>query len=207
MCRRPPEVGECVEGLEPLQHARSCGRILEGAGVVVCVALILQVTRKARRPERLVRHALDKSLKNGMSRTIWIRNDAAHIQIDDCDTCFWGAGSKAAPYKLCEAWELFGARGEEIDEAAFVDRDQACVVVGPCGYVRAFERGKERVQDGLVRLITLVLAAIVVAQKAAATQRESTTIWQGIVHNCVFVAGSCCKLLQKTRSSHHRRCL
>ena len=101
-----PEVCEHVEGLESLQHARSCGRILEGANVVVYIAFVLQITRKARRPERLLCHPLDQTLKNGVPLTSRIRNDATPIEIDHSNAHFWDTRSKATPHDLCEAREL-----------------------------------------------------------------------------------------------------
>src|SRR5262245_30576472 len=193
----PPEVCEHVESLESLQHARSCGRILEGADVVVYIAFVLQITRKAWRPERLARHPLDQTLKNGVPLTSRIRNNATPIEIDHSNTHFWDTSSEATPHDLCEARKLFGSRCEEVNESAFVNRDQACFIVGLCYRVRPFERSKKGVQDGLVRPIAFILATVVVAEKPTAAHGKATAVWQGIIHDCVFVAGSCCKLLQE----------
>ena len=68
---------EHVEGLEALEHAGPCSRILERADVVVYITFVLQITREARPPERLVRHPLYKTLKNGLPLPSRIRDNAA----------------------------------------------------------------------------------------------------------------------------------
>src|SRR5215471_23138 len=174
-----PEVCERVKGLESLQHTRPCGWILKGADIVVYIALVLQVTRKARCPEGLACHALDQPLKNGVPLTNRIRNDATPIEIDDSNAHLWDTRSESTPHDVCETRELCGPRCNEVNKSPLVDRNQARFVVRPLCRVCSLERSKKGVQDSLIRLVAFILAPVVVTEKPTAMYGEATAVWQG----------------------------
>src|SRR5262249_21600750 len=63
--------------------------------------------------------------------------------------------------------------------------------------VCSLERSKKGVQNGFIRLVAFVLAAVVVTEKPTAMEGEATAVWQGIIHYCMLVAGSRRQLLQE----------
>ena len=168
------QVDDPVQLAEPGGDLWPGARMREGPGVVRGVAGPDQVTALARRPAPLTGQLGEYPVEDRRPRFVRVArrgDEAALVQVDHRDIAAWSLARKAVANRFRERRELVPVLGQEVDKAALVDGDQACLVMAGGGPVR--ERGEELLEDLVVGAVTLVLAAVVVrAQQMTARQGD-----------------------------------
>ncbi len=136
-------MGDGVEHFQSLYHLGSSNRILEGSGIVIGVALALDVALLTGLPVFLPRHTADQSFQDGGLTFFYLGNHGAKIKINHRDTIFWRGSRQPLLDLPGKQRKLVFVLKKEIDQATFVNGNQTGFILRPACVVITRKRTKE----------------------------------------------------------------
>src|SRR5579871_819675 len=123
-----PQVGDCVQHLEPLYCFSPSNGIHKSAGIVVDITLVLKIATAAGFPEAFISHPEDQPIKDGLIWTQSIGHHRTQVQVDNSYPCNWCGPTQALSDNFCQAWKVLLVFAEKIYKASFIYGDQASLI-------------------------------------------------------------------------------